>query len=193
MSLRPAAIAPVPGATAQVAPAAFPKGCPVMRMRDELGAIYDDRMFASLYPHERFSYKHGGALYSNPPQFDELLDHLFRPVGSLFIEYRVALLLQFGDLRTYQIQAVEHATYSGAGVRRKRISERRPQALKACAPIPPKGIVVTYPQGRQYGANTIDQADPFSHQIVPLPNAPAFILIGFGGDRYHRAHARLAS
>src|SRR5215208_3965210 len=50
MSLRPAEIAPVPAATAQVAAAAFPKGCPAMRMRDELGAAYDDRMFASLYP-----------------------------------------------------------------------------------------------------------------------------------------------
>ena len=50
MSLRPAEIAPVPAATAQVAAAAFPKGCPAMRMRDELGAVYDDRMFASLYP-----------------------------------------------------------------------------------------------------------------------------------------------
>ena len=50
MSLRPAEIAPVPAATAQVAAAAFPKGCPVMRLRDELGAVYDDRMFASLYP-----------------------------------------------------------------------------------------------------------------------------------------------
>src|SRR3954466_13013023 len=49
MSLRRAEIAPVPAATAQVAVAAFPKGCPAMRMRDELGAIYDDRMFASLY------------------------------------------------------------------------------------------------------------------------------------------------
>ena len=50
MSLRPAEIAPVPAATAQVAAAAFPKGCPAMRMRDALGAIYDDRMFASPYP-----------------------------------------------------------------------------------------------------------------------------------------------
>ena len=50
MSLRPAEIAPVPAATAQVAAAAFPKGCPAMRMRDELGAVYNDRMFASLYP-----------------------------------------------------------------------------------------------------------------------------------------------
>src|SRR3954464_9310053 len=50
MSLRRAEIAPVPAATAQVAAAAFPKGCPAMRLGDELGAVYDDRMFASLYP-----------------------------------------------------------------------------------------------------------------------------------------------
>ena len=50
MSLRRAEIAPVPAATAQVAAAAFPKGCPAMRMRDELGTVYDDRMFASVYP-----------------------------------------------------------------------------------------------------------------------------------------------
>jgi len=50
MSLRPAEIAPVPAATAQVAAAAFPKGCPAMRRRDALGTVYDDRMFASLYP-----------------------------------------------------------------------------------------------------------------------------------------------
>ncbi len=34
----------------QVAKTAFPKGCPAMRMRDELGAIYDDQMFAAAYP-----------------------------------------------------------------------------------------------------------------------------------------------
>src|SRR4051812_34495401 len=50
MSLCRAEIAPVPAATAQVAAAAFPKGCPAIRLRDELGAVYDDRMFASLYP-----------------------------------------------------------------------------------------------------------------------------------------------
>lgn len=50
MSLRPAEIAPVPARTAQVAVAAFPRGCAAMRMRDELGAIYDDQMFPSLFP-----------------------------------------------------------------------------------------------------------------------------------------------
>ena len=50
MSLRPAELAPVPATTAQVARAAFPKGCPAMRMRDALGAIYDDQMLAAVYP-----------------------------------------------------------------------------------------------------------------------------------------------
>ncbi len=50
MSLRPAEIAPVPAGTVQIAAAAFPKGCPAMRMRDELGTIYDDWVFAPLYP-----------------------------------------------------------------------------------------------------------------------------------------------
>ncbi len=50
MSLSLSEIAPIPTTTAQVAAAAFPKGCPVIRMRDELGTIYDDRMFTSLYP-----------------------------------------------------------------------------------------------------------------------------------------------
>ena len=50
MSLRPAEIAPVPATTAQVAAAAFPRGCAAMRRRDELGAIYDDQMVASLFP-----------------------------------------------------------------------------------------------------------------------------------------------
>jgi transposase len=50
MSLHPAEIAPVPTATVQVAKASFSRGCPAMRMRDELGAIYHDQMFAPAYP-----------------------------------------------------------------------------------------------------------------------------------------------
>src|SRR5215210_2622398 len=50
MSLRPAPIGPVPAETARVARAAFPKGHPCLRLRDELGPIYDDDRFASLFP-----------------------------------------------------------------------------------------------------------------------------------------------
>jgi transposase len=50
MSLKPQTIPPVPDNTATVARAAFPKGNAVLRLRDQLGTIYQDELFAALYP-----------------------------------------------------------------------------------------------------------------------------------------------
>jgi len=50
MSLRPEPVGPVPAETARVARAAFPKGHPCLRLRDELGPIYDDDRFAAFFP-----------------------------------------------------------------------------------------------------------------------------------------------
>jgi transposase len=50
MSLHPEEIPPVPEETRRVAQAAFPHGNVYMRMRDELGTIYDDQLFARLFP-----------------------------------------------------------------------------------------------------------------------------------------------
>ena len=50
MSLQPQEIAPVPEDTQRIARAAFPKGNIYVRMRDEIGTIFDDPMFASLFP-----------------------------------------------------------------------------------------------------------------------------------------------
>jgi transposase len=50
MSLQPMEIVPVPNETARVARAAFPKGNIWLNLRDELGTIYCDGMFADLYP-----------------------------------------------------------------------------------------------------------------------------------------------
>jgi transposase len=50
MSLRSQPIPPVPEATVCVAHAAFRKGNVFMRMRDEIGPIYTDDAFASLFP-----------------------------------------------------------------------------------------------------------------------------------------------
>ena len=50
MSLHPQAFCPVPEETVRVAHAAYPKGNVYMRVRDELGAIYDDHNFAQLFP-----------------------------------------------------------------------------------------------------------------------------------------------
>ncbi|HZA22996.1 MAG TPA: IS1182 family transposase, partial [Dehalococcoidia bacterium] len=49
MTLRPEPVTPVPEETTRVARAAFPKGNLYMRIRDELGAIYQDTAFAPLF------------------------------------------------------------------------------------------------------------------------------------------------
>jgi transposase len=50
MSLNPRPIDPVPQETARVGRAAFPKGNRYMTMRDVLGVIYPNDLFADLYP-----------------------------------------------------------------------------------------------------------------------------------------------
>jgi transposase len=50
MSLQPTPISPAPEETARVARAAFPKGNRYLEIRDVLGTIYTDEMFADLYP-----------------------------------------------------------------------------------------------------------------------------------------------
>ena len=50
MSLKPTPIQPVPEGTARVAKAAFRKGNPLLKLRDELGAIFADEDFADLFP-----------------------------------------------------------------------------------------------------------------------------------------------
>src|SRR3954453_9781030 len=49
MSLHPLAVYVVPEDTARVARAAFPKGNSYLALRDELGAIFEDRAFATLF------------------------------------------------------------------------------------------------------------------------------------------------
>ena len=50
MSLHAEPILDVPELTTQVARAAFPNGNIYIQLRDELGTIYEDTLFADLYP-----------------------------------------------------------------------------------------------------------------------------------------------
>jgi transposase len=50
MSLKATPFPSVPEETARVARAAFPKGAPWIDLRDELGPLYEDADFASLFP-----------------------------------------------------------------------------------------------------------------------------------------------
>src|SRR6059036_182057 len=52
MSLKPEPIGPIPQETARLAKAVFPEGSTFMKMRDELGTLYQDEMFATLFPKE---------------------------------------------------------------------------------------------------------------------------------------------
>ena len=49
MAMHPSSIDPVPEETARVARAAFRKGTLLMRVRDEIGALSDDALLATLY------------------------------------------------------------------------------------------------------------------------------------------------
>jgi transposase len=52
MSLPPPSLDPVPAETARIAHAAFPKGTLALVLRDMLGTLYHDGMFADLFPPE---------------------------------------------------------------------------------------------------------------------------------------------
>ncbi|HSD82969.1 MAG TPA: IS1182 family transposase [Anaerolineae bacterium] len=62
MSLQPQPTAPIPNETQRVARAAFPKGNVYMRMRDELGEMYTDGLFAELFPRRGQSAESPGRL-----------------------------------------------------------------------------------------------------------------------------------
>src|SRR5260370_9389472 len=50
MWMYPQELGPIPAETMRVARAAYPKGSLAMRLRDELGGIYRDEQFVSLFP-----------------------------------------------------------------------------------------------------------------------------------------------
>jgi transposase len=52
MSLPRDHLPPIPPETVRVAQAAFPGGTVYMRMREELGTLFDDEQFAAVYARE---------------------------------------------------------------------------------------------------------------------------------------------
>ena len=52
MCLHPKPIPPVPEETARVAHAAFRKGNIYLKLREELGVLYEDEDFAEVYPNQ---------------------------------------------------------------------------------------------------------------------------------------------
>jgi transposase len=52
MSMNPQNLGSIPAETVRIARAACPKGTLAMRLRDALGALYEDEQFVALSPEE---------------------------------------------------------------------------------------------------------------------------------------------
>jgi len=50
MSLKPEPMSPIPQETVRLAKAVFPEGSTFIKMRDELGTLFQDEMFVTLFP-----------------------------------------------------------------------------------------------------------------------------------------------
>ena len=80
MSLQPQEIPPIPEETRRVAQAAFPRGNVYMRMRDELGTIYEDHLFAAAISGAWAASR--VALAPRPHDRDAVCRGLVRPPGG---------------------------------------------------------------------------------------------------------------
>src|SRR5689334_17223859 len=99
MSMRPSPIEPVPEETARVARAAFRKGNLLMRIRDEIGVLYDDPMFADLYdPRGQLAIAPWRLALVTVVQFlENLSDRQAAEAVRSRIDLKYALGLQLGD------------------------------------------------------------------------------------------------
>lgn len=99
MSLPQQPIPPVPAATAHFAQLAFPGGNMYMQMRDELGAIYEDALFANLYAAEGQPAVHPWrlALVSVMQFAENLSDRQAAAAVRARIDWKYALSLDLGD------------------------------------------------------------------------------------------------
>ena len=99
MSLPQQPIPPVPAATAHFAQLAFPGGNVYMQMRDELGSIYENALFATLYAAEGQPAVHPWrlALESRMQFAENLSDRQAAAAVRARIDWKYALSLDLGD------------------------------------------------------------------------------------------------
>lgn len=99
MSLDPQTHYPIPEDTQRIAGAAFPKGNLYMRMRDELGEIYQDASFAELFPDRGQKAESPGRLaWITVMQFSEgLSDRQAAEAVRARIDWKYVLGLELDD------------------------------------------------------------------------------------------------
>ncbi len=99
MSLQPRPTSEVPEETRRIAQAAFPKGNVYLRMRDELGELYADDLFADLFPERGQAAEAPGRLaLITVMQFAEgLSDRQAAEAVRARIDWKYALSLDLSD------------------------------------------------------------------------------------------------
>jgi transposase len=99
MSLPRDPLRPVPAETARIAHAAFPAGNVYMRIRDELGTLFDDELFTTVYASEGQPALHPWqlALVSVMQFAENLSDRQAADAVRARIDWKYALGLELGD------------------------------------------------------------------------------------------------
>jgi transposase len=99
MSLKPTPIPPIPEETARVARAIFPRGNAVLQLRDLLGTIYTDELFADLFPsHGQPAEAPWRLALVTVLQFREnLTDRQAADAGRSRLDWKYALSLELTD------------------------------------------------------------------------------------------------
>ena len=100
MTLRPQPLPPVPEATVAAVQAAFPKGNLYVELRAEFGTLYDDQLFADLYPPRGVPWKWrpGAWRWSMVMQYIEgLTDRQAADAVRRCMDWKYALSLELTD------------------------------------------------------------------------------------------------
>jgi len=108
MSLQKEGLKPIPEGTAKLARKLFPKGTVAMKLRDELGPIYTDEMFAHLFPKRgRGAFSPADLAWITVMQAVETLtDRQAAYMVKACIDWKYALSLELDDM------GIDHTTLS---------------------------------------------------------------------------------
>jgi transposase len=99
MSLKPRGIPPLPEETRRVAHAIFPHGAPLLRLHDALETLYDDPLFADLFPtHGQPAQEPWRLALVTVFQFmEDLSDRQAAHAARTRIDWKYALRLELAD------------------------------------------------------------------------------------------------
>jgi transposase len=141
MSLKPVDLTPIPEETARIAKAAFSKGNIYLKLRDELGALYQDEIFSDLFPERGCPAMSPGRLAMITIfQFAEgLSDRAAADAVRSRIDWKYALGLELADPGFDATVLVEFRMRLNASDRARLLFERLLERLREAKLVKAKG------------------------------------------------------